>query len=80
MTWTDEHGPDRLYHKFNVYKPSGERIEGEFVFVLRPETDEAAVVALTAYVVAVRGRSPRLADQLNEQIDRIVRENRGEAG
>lgn len=76
MTWTDAHGPDRLYDKFVVTRVStGEEIVDEFVFVLRPETDRAACVALLAYSEAVRNRSPRLAKQISERVKAIGRGN-----
>ncbi len=39
-----------------------------FVFVLRPEVDESAVVALAAYAAAVRHEKPQLAKDLWEMI------------
>lgn len=45
----------------------------EFVFVLRPESDEAAWLALQEYAARVTKRSPLLAHQLREQLVRIYR-------
>lgn len=76
MTWTDAHGPDRLYDKFEVIRvKTGERIVDEFVFVLRPESDRSACVALLAYAEAVRHRSPHLAEQISERVKAIGRDN-----
>lgn len=45
---------------------------GEFVFVLRPESDEAAYWALREYAIGMKHRSPRLAKDIHAQLDRIV--------
>lgn len=52
----------------NPRNPSGNKlylreVDG-FVFVLRPEVDEAALVALAAYATAVRSTKPALASDL----------------
>lgn len=89
---TDDHGAPGLRHKFSVYKTSdrdyieGEEhvyvpealvgADGEFVFVLRPETDAAACAALRAYAVAVSGRDTLLARQLRDELRRIAADNR----
>ncbi|KKM70387.1 hypothetical protein LCGC14_1441220 [marine sediment metagenome] len=46
-------------------------VEG-FVFVLRPEVDSAAVVALAAYAAAIRHEKPQLAKDLWEMINEWV--------
>lgn len=85
--WTDNHGPDELYDKFAVYKAGKEwsdvpgldlfhttdRLgqDGEFIFVLRPETDREAFMALKEYVHLVRRRNPQLAFDINNQLGRI---------
>ena len=46
-------------------------VEG-FVFVLKPEADPAAVVALAAYAAAVRHEKPQLAKDLWEMINEWV--------
>lgn len=75
--WNDEHGPDELYDKFTVIQNStstklGE--DGEFVFVLRPERDEAAFEAMWQYAQEVRYRSPNLADQICDKLEKIAEE------
>lgn len=84
-----EHGPDVLYDKFlvakmkNVYGDGDELIVleqdrinppgGEFVFVLRPETDDqAAIAALWTYAVVCEATYPGLALDIREQLTRIV--------
>lgn len=90
--WTRDHGRDELYDKFVVAKrkdiriltgagcvvPNDKRIgaDGEFVFVLRPETDFAAWLALVVYAGAMRtGGYPNLAREIDAQCDRIAKEN-----
>jgi hypothetical protein len=79
--WNEDHGPDGLYDKFEVRpRRHPERTlgaDGEFVFVLRPERDRAAWVALREYAHEVEYRSPNLARQLREHVDRIERRERG---
>lgn len=50
--------------------------DGEFVFVLRPETDWAAFYALTPYAAEVRERAPQLAYDIDIHLLRIDHENR----
>ncbi len=50
--------------------------DGEFVFVLRPETDKAACAALRTYAAAVSGRDTKLAGQLRAELARIAADNR----
>jgi hypothetical protein len=83
--WTKDHGADGLRLKFHVYKardrsssypdvhPTESRIgwDGEFVFVLRPETDEAAWDTLFDYANYVRHRAPQLYDDIMAQLSRI---------
>ncbi len=89
---TDDHGEPGLRRKFDVYKPGdGEATDygevsylpdarlgadGEFVFVLRPETDAAACAALRTYAAAVSGRDTLLAGQLRAELRRIAADNR----
>lgn len=63
-------------HSQHAY-PVGARVgaDGEFIFVLRPETDVCAVDALTTYAQRVRRRDPKLADEIMDQLVRIVKEN-----
>ncbi len=49
--------------------------DGEFVFVLRPETDAAACAALRTYAAAVSGRDTLLAGQLRAELRRIAAAN-----
>ncbi len=49
--------------------------DGEFVFVLRPETDTAACAALRTYAAAVSGRDTLLAGQLRAELRRIADAN-----
>lgn len=71
----DEHGPDRLYRKFEVRKVStGLPLDPdvEFVFVLRPETnDRAALAALETYADVCQATYPDLARELRAQVRRI---------
>lgn len=84
--WTDEHGADGLRAKFAVFKPADARRlltavvvpeaaligeDGEFIFVLRPESDYAAWIALGVYAHQVTDRSPQLAADIRDQLDRI---------
>lgn len=72
--WTHDHGPDELYDKYTVMSNrSREVITGtnEFIFVLRPEFDEAACLALFAYAGAVEERSPNLAKEVREKVQGI---------
>lgn len=72
--WSDNHGPDEFYDKFRVYRVStGEEISrtDEFVFVLRPESDEAAWFALQTYAHAAAHRSPELAAAINDRLRAI---------
>ncbi len=74
-----EHGPDRVYRKFAVIKNStGLEIsqDVEFLFVLRPETDDqAALAALETYADVCEATYPLLAEELRAQIARIRREH-----
>lgn len=85
----DQHGPDKLYEKFHVYKanhvtkdptylinqyPEVNRLgaDGEFVFVLRPETnDKAAQEAILCYARACENSYPGLAAAITAEITRI---------
>jgi hypothetical protein len=50
--------------------------DGEFVFVLRPERDLAAWIALMAYARSVEHRAPNLAEQIETKLIEIqAREN-----
>ena len=75
-----EHGPDKLYpqHKFKVIKNStGLEIDQdiEFVFVLRPETDDkAALAALKAYADTCAETYPNLSQEILAHVRRITRE------
>lgn len=83
----DQHGPDKLYEKFHVYKTkecltgtldkpwvvydSRTRLgdDGEFVFVLRPETnDKAAQEALLQYARVCEHSYPGLAAAIVAEI------------
>lgn len=70
-----EHGPDKLYDKFRVFRAkTGEELtgRGEFMFVLRPETnDQAAVQALMAYARACEHSYPQLAQDIMAELRRI---------
>ncbi len=85
--WTDEHGRAGLRDKFSVYKTKDNRIpqgghdqyasddrigyDGEFVFVLRPESDKEAWISMNCYADCVEHRSPKLAEDLRAQLRRI---------
>lgn len=83
-----EHGPDELYEKFHVYKAKSEvqgdevlnaydksdRLgnDGEFIFVLRPETnDKAAIEALLTYARVCEASYPELSRQIVEQLTEL---------
>lgn len=51
--------------------------DGEFVFVLRPETDAVAVYALDAYADGVHPRGPQLALDIKRELARIREANAG---
>lgn len=72
---TGEHGPDRLYDKFRVFRAkTGEELtgRGEFIFVLRPETnDMAAVAALSCYAAACEGTYPQLVQDILAELRRF---------
>lgn len=79
--WTDDHGADGLRPKFATYKlvdrgaplpPAKHELDpDEFVFVLRPESDEAAVHALHRYAEAVGRRAPQLARDIRTKLRAI---------
>lgn len=50
----------------NTAVPNGALLgaDGEFFFVLRPETDEEATMALAYYARIVRYRAPQLSNEL----------------
>lgn len=88
--WTDDHGDDGLRNKFVVYKPRDATTlaqadviqhdkklgaDGEFIFVLRPETDRVAVLALTYYVEYIAASLPKLADEIMTELERIETNN-----
>lgn len=67
-------------HEGTLIDPSSEYFDskrlgatGEFVFVLRPESDAAAWLALREYMHDVAWRDPELSAALREQLDRIER-------
>lgn len=51
--------------------------DGEFVFVLRPETDAAACAALRTYAAAVSGRDTKLSQEIRAELGRIHDANKG---
>jgi hypothetical protein len=73
-----EHGPDKLYDKFRVFRTkTGEELtgRGEFMFVLRPETnDRAAWEALRLYARLVERSYPQLSEQIVAELTRIHHE------
>lgn len=75
--WREYHGPDELYNKFEVIQvKSGTPLPNEeFVFVLRPERDRAAALALMDYADYVEYRSPNLAMLLRDKMVEIERWN-----
>jgi hypothetical protein len=89
--WNEDHGDDGLRRKFDVYKHKDALVrgqanimyptdallgtDGEFIFVLRPETDYEAVCALLMYSLLVKGRAPQLAADINTELDRIMEAN-----
>lgn len=69
----DDPSPRNSMAKYPVTARIG--ADGEFIMVLRPETDQAAFGALAHYANAVRDRSPKLAEDIDAQLDRIWDEN-----
>ncbi len=47
--------------------------DDEFIFVLRPESDEAAWQALNLYAQVAQRRAPKLAYDIRTQLTRIYR-------
>lgn len=84
MSWTTEHGEDRLYGKYAVRKiDTGETLppspEGELVFVLRPEYDRHACAALLEYAQHCFNDYPNLSRELQERvIDIMIKNRRGQ--
>lgn len=81
MTWVKNHGPDELYKKFRVWRVRAkvwldEENPDEFVFTLRPEKDEHAVVALSSYANSSEHEYPNRARQIREHLNRIIKENK----
>lgn len=86
--WTDDHGNAPLGSKFHVYcagdqhvTPAGNSIydpekrlgaTGEFVFVLRPESDKEAYRALRDYAHYVRDRAPQLSRDIGRALDHAL--------
>ncbi len=54
---------ERLYGKYIVKKANGEPVKNN-VFILSPETDEAAMQALATYQECIEGKNPELAHDL----------------
>lgn len=82
-----EHGPDELYDKFKVYRAkTGKELtgRGEFIFVLRPETnDDAAVAALHEYARVCKDTYPSLSTAIERRladIEQSVEWMMGDAG
>lgn len=50
--------------------------DGEFVVVLRPETDEAACMALREYALEVIWRAPQFAADIITKLEEIETHNR----
>ena len=59
-----------LYSKYVVFRKDGEPAEGVF-FVLKPEKDLHARVAVKAYADACKGDDPKLAKDLYDLLDLI---------
>lgn len=71
----NQHGPDGLYDKFRVFRArTGEELtnRGEFIFVLRPESnDRAAQAALIEYARVCESSYPQLSQDILKEIRRI---------
>ncbi len=68
---------ERLYRgAYTAFSP-GDRIgaDGEFVFVLRPETDLEAWTALWDYAAAVEFRAPQLTRDIQGRLSEIAVHN-----
>lgn len=64
--------PDGLFEKYRVIRKGiggGRIVENPFVLV--PEKDPHAVVALIAYAASVEGENPTLAKELREWMDGV---------
>jgi len=78
--WTDKHGEDGLRMKFHVMKyikgTGQSEVEalpkGEFVFVLRPETDRNAWKSLSYYAALAEETHPKLAQGLHDKLKAIL--------
>lgn len=72
--WTEDHGQDTYRQKFNVIqKKTGlDLSETEFTFVLRPETDPAAVQVLEHYCQITDHLYPNRNAQIRENLNRII--------
>lgn len=67
--------PQGLYGKYKIFKAdTGKEITG-WAFVLKPEKDYAARVALAAYAEAVRPRDPELARDLRKLLQDLAMED-----
>lgn len=73
--WTTDHGPDTYRQKFNIIqKKTGlDLSEGEFTFVLRPETDPAAFQALEHYCRITDHQYSTRNAHIREELNRIIR-------
>ncbi len=78
---------DRTAHACHVYGgtdllPTRARVgeDGEFVFVMRPHSDEAAWTALLRYAELVRARAPQLAADIEERLQAIYVEQQADDG
>lgn len=79
--WSENHGAAGLRSKFAVYalrerghglQPAKDMLDpGEFVFVLRPECDRDAWLALHGYADTVAERAPQLAEDIRAKLRTI---------
>lgn len=72
--WTEDHGPDTYRQKFQVIqKKTGiDLSETEVTFVLRPETDPAALAAVLFYCHITDTRYPNRNYEIRQKMSSII--------
>jgi hypothetical protein len=58
-----------LYKKYTVIKEKDGEVVSDETFVLKPASDNHAIVALVVYSLSVRNENPELADDLIDWIE-----------
>lgn len=67
----DRWANDEITYRNMYYEDDRIGADGEFVFVLRPETDREAWLALRKYAIGVRHRAPQLGIDIGAELLRI---------